>query len=675
MAVGSLEQQVLSDFSVIFGTSFSSINDESFLHKILTEFNNQRSQISSLEQKARELEHTTFKLSNLNSEYSQVLDQYKRSNDFNQTLKAEIDSLYLQVKGIEGKADQLSSQKQSLIGALDEKQREIDDLNVQLGDLLQRNKLARDDFLSKDQLLIQKNKEVTQLNLQMASIRSQVDQSKTVETWTTKEIDRLNNELVSFKTAKLDEIFMLRDQNQTLKSDFRVLESKLAKITEQDQTKSTRIISLQEHLGSLQVQLKEQESAFIEEMNTKSRLIDIYKNNCNELTDQLDNLKADESLVAQESLNEGLSREITILKAENQTLKNRLEELDRFVHTFEVSPTAASLPVVSDAIERHRLNNELTCLRTENDRLKASLQEICRDVDDQVQIYQREKRDNERLKQELGSLSQQILTVSQQNERLTENLQDSRSVARQLELQVSTCYNQIKELKHIAGLIEGKSAFDKTSAAIEILQRRNDDLCRELAKYQSMYEEGGSSLRQQLADASDQIRKLQEQRDRQNSLLEAFSNKENSAPNIQPTSQQQQVIIEEHQKIVSGYQNQIAEYQSKLNQQSVFVAKLEANLQLLTDKSQMLEERSASTKLDLDRSKQMVESLLQSSRDLQKELHMTSQELFKCKQTELLEAANARSFQAEVNTSRENESKLSSLLAESSGEKERLVSL
>ena len=72
--------------------------------KILTEFNNQRSQISSLEQKARELEHTTFKLSNLNSEYSQVLDQYKRSNDFNQTLKAEIDFLYLQVKGIEGKA-------------------------------------------------------------------------------------------------------------------------------------------------------------------------------------------------------------------------------------------------------------------------------------------------------------------------------------------------------------------------------------------------------------------------------------------------------------------------------------------------------------------------------------------------------------------------------------------
>ena len=82
----------------------------------------------------------------------------------------------------------------------------------------------------------------------MASIRSQVDQSKTVETWTTKEIDRLNNELVSFKTAKLDEIFMLRDQNQTLKTDFRVLESKLAKITGQDQTKSTRIISLQEQL-------------------------------------------------------------------------------------------------------------------------------------------------------------------------------------------------------------------------------------------------------------------------------------------------------------------------------------------------------------------------------------------------------------------------------------------
>ena len=636
-----------------------------------------QSQLVSAEQVTNSLEQSLSQKDSqysdyevLKSSHAQLSEEYKKAANLNDILRNEFEGLQFQVKSVESKAEQLNSQKLTLIEALEEKQKQIEQFNLLLHDAHQGSLANRDDQLCKDQSIIQKNKEITQLNLNLNSFKSQLEQAKTSEQWSLQEIERLNSELVSLKKESLKEASSLRSAHSKLQSAYDDLGARHSRLSEEEGVRSRKIIELQDAIGKLQVQLKEQEAAFGEELTANARQAELYKSNCEELGQKLEELsgRSDENVMSQESVNHSLSNELQSLSQENNTLRERIQELDKFVQTFSVSPTAASLGSNHSAAEYQHLQNELTSLKIENERLRASLQEICRDVDDQVQVLQKEKRDNERLRLELASLSQQILSVCQQNERLSEDIRDTKAVNKQLEIQNASLFSQLSEFKSVLSGLDSKSAFDRSSAALESLQRRNEELCRKLAELEE--EASPANIQRQLSEALGQISKLKEQRDRQNSLLEALSRKEHSAVNISNG-----ISKEEHQRTISQYESHIAELQSRNNQLSVTIAKLEANCQLTQEKLHLLQNSFESQRSDLERTRAQLDAVNCSAQEAHRQLQSTSIDLIKSRDAERMEAVKSQKALIEASVAKEAEGRLQNALAETNAEKERLLNV
>ena len=327
----------------------------------------------------------------------------------------------------------------------------------------------------------------------------------------------------------------------------------------------------------LQNKLAEQEATFETEMNTKTRLADLYKSASEDanrhlidleeskraLNDQLADLGGRLQLLQNEK-EEAVKQAYDLVdkkETELESMQSQLNELASPRDTLHISPSASSVSRLqksgksfSDVYAEYvQTKAELLKFKQENERMKICLQEICADIEARVPQLQEERKENERLKREVMSISQQLIEVSRSHDRamdeamsLRKQLNDSERECNCLQVEVRDLSHQVQSLLQASddtekslhvpenpnGYENAESIIDSrlvTFRSIQELQIRNQELLR-VVRQLSKEKETDELERSRIVDAETQtkldqavvqLQELQEARQRQAVMVES----------------------------------------------------------------------------------------------------------------------------------------------------------
>ena len=242
-------------------------------------------------------------------------------------------------------------------------------------------------------------------------------------------------------------------------------------------------------IKDLQSKLAEQEATFETEMNTKTRLADLYKaasedasrhivdleESRHALHDQLADLEGRLQLVQKEK-EEAIKQAYDLVdkkETELESMQNQLNELASPRDTTLISPSAASVSRLqrsgksfSDVYAEHvQTKAELLKFRQENERMKICLQEICADIEARVPQLQEERRENERLKREVMSISQQLIELSRSHDKAMDEAMSLRKQLSDSEGERDTLRVEVRDLsRQVQSLLQASDDAEKSVA-------------------------------------------------------------------------------------------------------------------------------------------------------------------------------------------------------------------
>jgi nucleoprotein TPR len=576
------------------------------------------SALKRVEKMASDSEDMQARVVALQAENEKLARQHQQEAEANQTLRAELKGLQTSVHSVEQQCEHLLQQKNVLLESLEGKQDQIEALSMQTYAIKQSSSEKASEVQRHALDVISKNKELGQLQLQLTQAASQIEQFKSAEKWYADELERLGVSLSQTRKEKISTISELRNQVEHSRS---LVDSLQAELSEQ------RIAN-----SSLQNDLRQAHS-LVDQCTAQQRDLDRIGSSCIEEDDDEEEREQVESM----------RQELISLSRENESLRQRLGEMDHALEKFQVSPTAASMDAIQQAKENQHVQNEVSILRAENERLKANLQDICRDVDEQIVCIQKEKRDNDRLCSELGILSQQVLELSHQTEQQAVLINDLQLIKAQLQESNHVYQAQLEELMRMSSQFHDTAFDNKQLAIISSLQRRNQELSEKLAR--ATDDSVLKSLRSQLDEAMNHIRRLSGQRDRQTSLLESLS---------------------------LGKKAVVAD---SVNQRPLELVKLEAELQNAISRGHLLQSQNEDYKQQIRRIHVLQEEQSREIIRLQAQLEQAHHQLLEAKESTQHEALAHQRLQIQLSVSDESQKRLYKNLDESNEERERLFNL
>lgn len=335
--------------------------------------------------------------------------------------------------------------------------------------------------------------------------------------------------------------------------------------------REAKIQSTLEQLLKTREEAAEKERSFLEEMNTKGRHADLYKEASEEssariaeLEDQLEEAREslrthDERMLAlQAEHNASVARLHTVLQEKEAVIASFKNQLGTSEGAGILSATAsAAMATVKSGQSFSQVYSELTQCRTglleatqENERLKACLRDICEDIEARLPAIQADREENIRLKSTVSSLSERMLALSQERDRLHAEVNASNGEKARLSQEVRALERQVADLGlQVQGLLTGpQESFEESSSdpidaqqvissrlvtvqSVAELQVRNQELLRvireladraELAEAQARAQQDASAVHAQLQQALEEISQLREARSKQTALVEGL---------------------------------------------------------------------------------------------------------------------------------------------------------
>lgn len=353
-----------------------------------------------------------------------------------------------------------------------------------------------------------------------------------------------------------------------------VLEKQLAQLKATLEEREAKIQSTLEQLLRSREEAAEKERGFLEEMHTQGRHAELYKEandessaRIAELEEQLEEAQAslrtfDERMAAVQAEHEANLARLQTLMAEKEAVIASLKGQGALGEGAGVlSATAsAAMATVKAGQSFSQVYTELTQCRTglleatqENERLKACLRDICEDIEARLPAIQADREENSRLKSTVASLSERMLVLSQERDRLHAEVSAASGEKSRLSQEVKALERQVADLGlQVQGLLTGgqqELSRDSTTPSDSIdaqqvissrlvtvqsvaeLQVRNQELLRvvrelaeraEAAEAQARAQQDASAVHAQLQQALEEISKLRDARSKQAALVEGL---------------------------------------------------------------------------------------------------------------------------------------------------------
>lgn len=477
----------------------------------------------------------------------------------------------------QAKNERLESERTELLRSLERRQVEIDRLNEQNETFLSKMRELREEVLRKDGLVGELQGKLLSTQLQLRFSQEEAAKQGQLVEWHTQELDRTREEFGSFRKDKSAELGEAQAQVQGLTARTSQLEEQVARLRARGEQRDRQVEEALEKAKEAESKLAEREALFIQELEVKGRLAEVYKGALEETTARLET--AEQMLTAQQHVDErikeletrhtqqldelraelvGREREIEVLRRHLDELGGSLEGVeDNDITEATASVAYKKSNVTFSQVYSEYARTKTALLRSEQEvgRLKDCLANICQDIEARVPALQAERKELERLKGDCQTLGEQLMVVSKSRDALEMRLREAQDQLRQkplLEQQVADLGAQVQHLLRTMessgsvpdvggrlgegdgdGIVDADQVISERLVVfrnIQELQVRNQELVRvvrELSSQQEMSEierlrTADNEMRAKLGEMSRELDELRETRQKQTALVESL---------------------------------------------------------------------------------------------------------------------------------------------------------
>ncbi|PJF19951.1 hypothetical protein PSACC_00233 [Paramicrosporidium saccamoebae] len=651
-------------------------------------------------------------------------------------IQVDLEKSQSQIEMLRARCERLEAEKADMLRLVDRRQLDIDSLNQQIEDVTSRMRTVREEALKHDSEVSEMRSKATAAQRQLELVKEESDKHRQQAEWNSQELDQHIQEFSNYRKQKSAELASLQVQlertqetNLQLDEQNRVLRTAL-------EEKDSKVEELLRRTRDAESALAEQESMFVQEMNARSRLADLYKEGMEETTVRLEETEALLQISQSNGtdVDERIRQALQDKESEISLLQSQLHEKDKETallrkHMDELgsghvrSHSGADKTLSEVYAESAKAKTELLKAHQEIERLKGCIQDICQDIEARVPVLQMERRENERLKVDVSALSQQLLEVSKSRDelerklcRVEEELRGGRKEKILLEQQVKDLGKQIQALlgqmegivPNDSGVLDSEQVIDERLVVfrnIQELQVRNQELVRvlrELSQQQETAEiERLRKVEQEMRGALDQnaaeLAELKETRQRQSTLMESLIRQRDMLRDMlgqqrSPVEESAQDMhadgkeVSEMRAELEMFRTEKAESEKYLMEQlehcrnekgelSGRVAQLTAQLEFKQERYTLLKQNYDMERVELDGLRKSNNTALSSIMQHQSQVQQLMGEMLAAKDAQQRSATQLSSLRVELDMTRTSERRLTGELTTLQQEKERLSQL
>lgn len=461
---------------------------------------------------------------------------------------------------IKARLERSEMEKEDLLRLLERRQVDIDGLQGQVEGANGRLREIREALLKREVEVNEWQNKANLANRLLEASREEAEKMKKQSEWTSTELEQTLNELGTLRKQKAAELGSLQARLDAAQQEKSRSEEQLEIMRQTLKEKDIKLEDTLRRLHELESRFAHEEAQFMQEMGANVRLIELYRQGLDEANGRLKELE--EMLqIARES---GKTVDVRIAEANTKT-QQRVQQLEAQLEAKEQEIAMVRAHLRSDDSQRSmsdvygelaRVKNELLYCRQENTRLKGCIEDICQDIEARVPVLQMERKENERLKADLNTLSQQLVQLSRSRDELEARGRTSEAERTNLQKANNLLQQQVcdlgRQIQTLLGEMEGVGEEKSTGLDhhdeqvvdagqiieerllvfrnVQELQVRNQELLKvvrelsqqqetlELERLQKVEVEMRAALEANVAELAD----LREQRQKQASLVESL---------------------------------------------------------------------------------------------------------------------------------------------------------
>lgn len=493
------------------------------------------------------------------------------------TISADVEKLKAENDIMRARCERLEIEKTDLQRALERRQVDADGLATQVEAAANKLKELREMLLKREGELCESQGRMASAMRQTERAQDEVEKYRKQASWSAEELERTSHDFASYRQQKSGELATLQAQLEIAEQAVVQKSEQVERLRGSLRDKESKLEELLVRIRDAETTLADREAIFVQEMDAKTRLAELYKD---AMEDGMARLEETELLLASIQ-NSSVHVDEQIRKIESAA-DARIVEIEAQLHEKEAQVeqlcqhlgTSSNSPRLTDLYADYaNVRNELLASKQETGRLKGCIQDICTDLEARAPVLQAERREKERLKQDVVSMSHQLLLVSQARDESDSRARNLEAVLREtrgskvlLERQVKDLGKQVQSLlaemegvarpgdqagDEMCDVVDADQVIDERLVVfrnIQELQVRNQELVRvlrelseqqetaELARLQHSEEE----LRQLLDANAAELAELREHRQKQTVLVESLVRQRDMLREMLNSAQQQQ---------------------------------------------------------------------------------------------------------------------------------------
>lgn len=618
--------------------------------------------------------------------------------------------------------------------SLERQQLELEASREQVGLASQRLKEMREKFNESENRVIEANSRQSSMAAQIATLQANFKREKEQAAWSSGELERVLDAFATFRKEQSVLVAETRAKAEAATSQTQELQQRLQITAQSLKEREKQVSELQEQVAHLKSQLSVNEANFTREMNSSTRLVELYKNASEEASERISLLQSEieemrELLATAEAQESGHSADLEAeLEEREGIIRVKEEQLERMRTALDGLLKSAKSGN-NDTADHENSNGDISVYegklaRAEEEcsHLRISMQQMLNELNSRAPLIESLQLDNARLQGDVAALTDQLIQVASSRDATVEDRKDLEKRMAALKTERDTlqqeCDDLSQQVQRLLAEIESANSAstakrqrrdtgDHLLRASEIitenlvdltsvaqLQQRNQELLRSLrgitAKYEALEREKESpQLKAQLEAALKDLDEMNEARRRQAQMVETILRTKTSNNNESSDAAKSAVVsetltieleqlrkqVESKQDLVKKMFTELETLKKELTEEKVAKARLSAQLELNEERFKMLNETLQHERREAASVRERISNQVESFNQAQTSSFKLMADLSGAQERETRLHSQIERLQGEINGLLVETSRLQQEALSVSGERDRLTGL
>ena len=338
--------------------------------------------------------------------------------------------------------------------SLERQQLELEASREQLNLTSNRMKEMKERFSASESNGIELNSKISSMTAKILTLEQGLKREKSQSNWTSNELQKTLDDFASFRKEQSIQMAETRSQSETVHLQAQETQNRLQRSLQSLKEREKQISSLQEQVASLRSQLSANEVNFTREMNSTSRMIELYKNASEDATERISILQIEieelrETLANSEAQVSGHSADLEaeledregVIKVKEEQLERMRVALDGLLKVAKVSQSESEpLSLTADILNEFATKTltdadtdssesstvsikqiyaeysicraKLARAEEECSHLRLTMQEMVNEINSKSPMFESLQYDNSRLQGDVAALTEQLIKAA-----------------------------------------------------------------------------------------------------------------------------------------------------------------------------------------------------------------------------------------------------------------------